>query len=112
MCVFFFAADESAWLASASDSVNNSTSAGKTQFPQSRSAVLSMFKALETQARNCGEQLVARLHSHLTHLLTNALGTGGVATDAGTGAAGKGCCIACIKWSLIILNNLTFAFEL
>ncbi len=48
---------------------------------QSRSAVLSMYKALDKQARAYRETLINRITSHLTHLLTNALG--GVVACAG-----------------------------
>lgn len=89
----YFYVDESAWL-SASDatasSSGNSHGAPKAHFPQSRSAVLSLYRSLEARARASREQLVGRLHSHLTHLLTNALGGASPATTATASTAATG----------------------
>jgi len=63
-CSFFFCADD--------NSIEASENSDKQL--QSRSAVLSMYKALEKQARAHRELLIHRVHSHLTHLLTNSLG--------------------------------------
>lgn len=48
-----------------------------------------MYRTLEAQARTCREQLVGRIHSHLTHLLTNALALSAAASGvtASTSAA-------------------------
>lgn len=60
---------------------------------QSRSAVLSMYKALELQARAHRELLIGRVHSQLTHLLTNSLGGGGSGAVVGDVSA-TGTCIS------------------
>ena len=50
---------------------------------QSRSGLLSLLRTLEAQAKAHRETLVGRIHSQLTHLLTNCLG--GIAGSTSTG---------------------------
>ena len=65
-------------------------SSGPKQSPlQSLSAVLSMYKALEKQARAHRELLIGRVHSQLTHLLTNSLGGGQSSAAVSTDAKGS-----------------------
>lgn len=48
-----------------------------------------MYKALEKQARAHRELLIGRVHSQLTHLLTNSLGGGQGSAAVATDAAGN-----------------------
>lgn len=52
---------------------------------QSRSGLLSLLRTLEAQAKAHRETLVGRIHSQLTHLLTNCLGGIAGSTSNSTG---------------------------
>jgi len=92
--LYFFTtefSEDSSQSPDGSSGADLSSSAHKQQSPsplQSRSAVLSMYKALEKQARAHRELLIGRVHSQLTHLLTNSLGGGVGGASVSTVEAG------------------------
>ena len=66
-----------------------------------------MYKALEKQARAHRELLIHRVHSHLTHLLTNSLG--GAATGAEAASPAEGGSSSSVCKSPSALKSRSFA---